>query len=238
MQTLNPLASLRALKGAPLSCLFALMFANQPVGKAWLSRMTGYSDKPVAAALDYLNEMGYVTSNGRYESWQINTAAIQLPLMTLDTSPSEKALGTSDKSSRNFSDSIPTTATALIGKENDNRVEAVEESKRSRNFSDSRKLLRSANVGEPMASVLADLDHITPYYIAGHILKAKQDGIKIGLLIHRIRSADPAPELNQRYHLLDCDCFYCDPFRFSPDHGLLDPADFNVQTFLKPLPPE
>ncbi len=115
MQTLNPLASLRALKGAPLSCLFALMFANQPVGKAWLSRMTGYSDKPVAAALDYLFEMGYVTSNGRYESWQINSQAIQLPLMTLDT-PLEND---TSKFGRIFPDSIPTTATTTIGREID-----------------------------------------------------------------------------------------------------------------------
>jgi hypothetical protein len=224
MQTLNPLASLRALKGAPLSCLFALMFANQPVGKAWLSRMTGYSDKPVAAALDYLFEMGYVTSNGRYEAWQINSQAIQLPLMNLDTE---------ENSSRNFSDSIPTTATALIGKENDNSVAAAEESKRRRNFSDSRKLLRSADVGEPMASVLADLDHVTPYYLAGHIMKAKQDGIKVGLLIHRIRSADPVPDLNQRYHLLDCDCFYCIYLTYAPDKGILNPQNFNLSAFLE-----
>ena len=246
MQTLNPLASLRAFKGAPLSCLFALMFANQPVGNGWLSRMTGYSSKPVADALNYLLEMGYVTSNGRFESWQLNSQAVQLPLMNLDTLPSEKNLGTSENSSRRNSDSIPTTATTAIEGEINQSVEAVaesktrwknsnstpkNESKRSRNFSDSRKLLRFANVGEPMASVLAELDHSTPYYIAAHILKAKQDGIKIGLLIHRIRSADPAPELNQRYHLLDCDCFYCDPFRFTPDHGLLDPSDFNIKTF-------
>lgn len=119
MQTLNPLSSLRALKGAPLSCLFALMFANQPVGKAWLSRMTGYSDKPVAAALDYLLEMGFVTSNGRYEAWQLNSQAIQLPLMSLDTL---------ENSSRNFSDSLPTTATALIGEKNGQSVEVAAKS--------------------------------------------------------------------------------------------------------------
>ncbi len=183
------------------------MFANQPVGKEWLSRMTGYSDKLVASALNYLFEMGYVTSSGRYEAWQINTEAVQLPLVEFELP---------QNSSRNFSDSLPTTATALIVEKNDQSVVAAEESKRSRNFSDSRKLLHSANVGEPMASVLADLPHVTPYYIAGHILKAKEDGIKVGLLIHRIHSSDPAPELNQRYHLLDCDCFYCSHFCFSP----------------------
>lgn len=238
MQTLNPLSSLRALKGAPLSCLFALMFANQPVGNGWLARVTGYSSKPVADALRYLLEMGLVTTNGRFESWQLNSQAIQLPLMNLVSA---------ENSSWKNSNSNPTTATTAIEGEINQSVAAAVESKTSRNFSDSTlnveskknpnfsdslELLHAANVGEPSATTLADLPHVTPYYLAAHILKAKEDDIKTGLLIHRIRAKDPAPNLNRRYHLLGCGCFYCLEFHYVPDQGFLDPNEFITEKFL------
>jgi len=225
MQTINPLASLRALKGAPLSCLFALMFSNQPVGKEWLSGVTGYSDKPVAKALNYLLEMGYVTANGRYDAWQINkSSAVQLPLMNL-------SLG--ETGSRIFSDSLPTTSSTTIGRKEDQPMIAAAEEQPSRNFSDSHKILRAAGVGEPMATKLAQLDHCTPYYIAAHIIQAKKEETPVGLLIHRIRSNDPAPDLNQKYHILSCSCFECLHFIYQPDHGHLPPEDFNPHTFLE-----
>jgi len=42
--------------------------------------ITGYSAKPVAAALEYLLERGFMTTTGRYESWQIKQNVFQLPL--------------------------------------------------------------------------------------------------------------------------------------------------------------
>jgi len=221
MPNINPLTALRSLKGAPLSCLVALMFASQPVGKEWLSRITGYSDKPVSAALDYLLEMGFVTSSGRYHAWQINHQAIQLPLETTQML---------SESSRNYSDSNPTT-TALIVESNNQKLKAVAAIQRSRNFSDSHELLQSAKVGEPMATILAESDHTSPYYVAAHILKAREDNISTSLLIHRMREKDPAPDLNQNYHLMGCDCLDCDHFRFSPDKGLLEPSDFDTKCF-------
>jgi len=221
MQNISPLTALRSLKGAPLSCLVALMFASQPVGKEWLSRITGYSDKPVSAALDYLLEMGFVTSGGRYHSWQINQQAIQLPLGTTQMLT---------ESTRNFSDSNPTT-TALIVERNEQKLKAVEGKQTSRNFSDSHELLRYAKIGEPMATILADSDHTSPYFIAAHILKAREDKIAIPLLIHRMKEKDPAPDLNQNYHLLGCDCLECDHLRFSPGKGLLNPSDFDIRCF-------
>jgi hypothetical protein len=225
MQTSNPLSTLRALKGAPLSCLFALMFSNQPVGKEWLARMTGYSDKPIANALNYLSELGYVSSNNRYESWVLNTEAVQLPLMTLEPG---------FQSSRNFSDSLPTTATtALIEEAKKQSIEAVEETNGSRNFSDSRRLLHSAGIGEPTATRLAKLDHINPYYIAGHILQAEKDEIRVNLLIHRLRSNDPAPDLNTRYHKLGCGCYSCIHLTYTYDKGILNLEDFDLEAFLE-----
>jgi DNA-binding CsgD family transcriptional regulator len=55
-----------------------------------------------------------------------------------------------------------------------------------------------------MASLLAAMEHITPEYARAHIERARREHIGAGLLIHRMRSADPAPltraeEERQRY---------------------------------------
>ena len=229
MSNINPLTALRSLKGAPLSCLVALMFANQPVGKEWLARVTGYSDKPVSAAMDYLLEMGFVTNAARTESWELHSQIRQLmignPELLLE-------------SSRNNSDSEPTT-TALNTDSNINQEKAVaviavaepEEEIVTSDFSESLAIIKSAGIGEPTATRLARMHHINPYYLTAHILQAQKDDINIKLLIHRIRSEDPAPRLNQNYHLVGCKCNACFYFIYNHDRGFLKINDFNYNEY-------
>ena len=228
MANINPLTALRSLKGAPLSCLVALMFANQPVGKEWLARVTGYSDKPVSSAMDYLLEMGFVTNAARTESWELHAQIRQLmignPELLLE-------------STRNNSDSDPTT-TALT-KDNNKQEKAVAEEQVEEqeivdnNFAESLALIKSAGIGEPMASRLARMHHINPYYLIGHILQAQRDETNIRLLIHRLKSRDPAPKLNQNYHLVGCKCGQCFHFVYSQDKGLLPIEEFEYQSYLE-----
>jgi len=198
------------------------MFVNQPVGKEWLSRVTGYSDKPVSAALTYLLEMGFVITAGRYESWSINSQAIQLPEATQINLPA---------STRNYSDSIPTTT--AINNLNIKEIKAAEVIRNNRNFSDSHKLLKFAHVGEPSATILADSDHVTPYYVAAHYLKSRAEKKSTGLFIHRMQSKDPGPDLNKKYHLVDCTCWDCGYLRFKDDFGLLEEEDFKIEEFIE-----
>ena len=230
MPNINPLTALRSLKGAPLSCLVALMFANQPVGKEWLARVTGYSDKPVSSAMDYLLEMGFVTNAARTESWELHSQIRQLmignPELLLE-------------STRNNSDSDPTT-TALT-KDNNNQEKAVAEEQVEEqeivdnNFAESLALIKSAGIGEPMASRLARMHHINPYYLIGHILQAQRDDTNIPLLIHRLRSRDPAPRLNRNYHLVGCKCSQCFHFVYSQDKGLLPIEEFEYKSYLESI---
>ena len=76
---------------------------------------------------------------------------------------------------------------------------------------------------------------MTPRYLAGHILKAKAEKISTGLLIHRLKTADPAPNLNNRYHLLGCTCLGCDHLRFAANKGLLPEKKFKLPAFLEAL---
>lgn len=74
---------IRALKGAPLSCLMILALSGQPLSAQYLERTSGYSDKTVNSALLLLEDFKLVSRNGRY-NWQITAGAKQLPLMNLE----------------------------------------------------------------------------------------------------------------------------------------------------------
>lgn len=68
----------RMLKGAPLSCLFALALADGPVQVSWLCRMTGYSPHPVTEALKILAETGLAQPGKQRSNWQITPQAREL----------------------------------------------------------------------------------------------------------------------------------------------------------------
>jgi hypothetical protein len=82
----------RLLKGAPLACLVALMIAQQEglgaQGAEWLERATGYTFKPVNQALQFLEDQGLVTRNGRF-LWQLAGEIKQFPL-SLETVPASR----------------------------------------------------------------------------------------------------------------------------------------------------
>jgi len=70
--------SVRTLKGAPLSIVAALSLVTLGVSKEWLARNTGYTDKPIAQALAYLREHGYVVESA--QGWKLAGPERQLPL--------------------------------------------------------------------------------------------------------------------------------------------------------------
>ena len=68
----GPLSALNTLKGAPVSCLFAMLVIRKPVRHAWLCQATGYSSNSVTAAirlLEYLNLI--VRAPDRMQGWQV-----------------------------------------------------------------------------------------------------------------------------------------------------------------------
>lgn len=73
----------RKFKGAPLAILWVLIFNNQRVSQKYLISLTGYTDKTVTSALQFLETEGLV--NRQYNGYQL-TQALQLPLL-LDADP-------------------------------------------------------------------------------------------------------------------------------------------------------
>lgn len=76
------------------------------------------------------------------------------------------------------------------------------------------KTLCSLGIGEPKRSSLARLDYITVEYILAwhhHLGYVKGEDYRTGLLIHVLETGDPAPEVNELGHPLDCECSQCNP---------------------------
>ena len=76
----TPIASLRALKGAPLSLVIAMKLANQPVGAGWLTSATGYTNATVTRALQVLRELRIAMQLERYNAWTLTEGGSQLML--------------------------------------------------------------------------------------------------------------------------------------------------------------
>lgn len=190
--------SIRALKGAPLAVLCVLLLARQPVTQEFCERHTGYTDKPVSQALRLLEELGYITQNGRI-SWQIAGDTAQLPFIlpngdspTPDPAPAAAQIVTNKIiSSRKYSDSKQLTAATAIGRTNIKRSEAADESEL---FRLNLAKLHQAGIMGKKAAQLAALEQITPAYITAHKAYADHRGDSIGLLICRLQDGDPPPE--------------------------------------------
>lgn len=80
LPTGQPATLLRALKGPPLSCLFALLLTHRALGTNTLATLTGYSAKSVATGLNVLAQLGLAQCHGRYNSWLPTTRCRQMLL--------------------------------------------------------------------------------------------------------------------------------------------------------------
>jgi hypothetical protein len=88
----------RELKGASLAVLMLLALAPQPVSKAWLARSSGYSDKPVKAACDYLLEQGLIECS--HSGWCLATLS---PETREEAAQYAEAVSRSNSADRGFS---------------------------------------------------------------------------------------------------------------------------------------
>jgi len=182
----EPLSLLRQLKGAPLSVLFALTIAHQPVGERWLIQVSGYSQNMVRNALGYLNECNLARRNGRYDAWVLADGARQLPLMV-------DVLGAGE--SINDSPDLLTTATTAIVETPKSMREKQQKQKRE-SFNDSPgnailEELHTQGIMGKKAIELSQLSWMTIPYIQAHARKAHEENISCGLLICRLSDHDP-----------------------------------------------
>lgn len=106
METDRIAAFARSVRGAPAVCLIVMQLLNRRTGHKELIRLTGYSDKPIAAALDLLELYGLAYSDSRFNGWQLTDKGRQLPLFGEQAQiESESFRLDSSSSSSSFKDS-------------------------------------------------------------------------------------------------------------------------------------
>lgn len=213
MITAENIDQLRALKGAPLSILVAMMLAHSPIGVDHLVVATGWGKDKVREGLSVLHSKGLATPLMRYNGWELTARAQQLSLFEGD----KIALADPSSSAAPHRSSQPTYLSSSSSSPEGEKIALADP--------EIIQALHHAGIGEPVAHQLATLPHITLEYIQAHVLKAKEDHIPPGLLIHRMRSGDQQPALNANGHLEGCICEECHRISFKNSMEL-----FNVES--------
>ena len=188
-----PAPTLRAIRGAPITCLMALWVIGKPATKEQIADETGYQSGAVHVALRVLQRFNLALAlpDGRHPRWALTANSPQLPLGWLV-----------EQVSRDNRESTPPTTTRSIG--GDLSTGQVEEAEVSRDNRESLEALAQAGIGEPTRSRLAALPHVTPAYVRAHVARLRRERRtdQTGLLVHRIQQADLAPldpDDNSRY---------------------------------------
>ncbi|MDR3576923.1 MAG: hypothetical protein P4L50_23905 [Anaerolineaceae bacterium] len=191
----NPLQFVKKLKGAALAIIVILLHENKPVAAKFLGKWSGYEAGAIRRALLFLSdpEMDLVRRESRC-AWELSEHGRQLRLLLGPKSGSRHFEGlhvtTTTTTTTLHRRKGPLSAAAAEGKQHF----ADSEAHSTQHFDESIALLNAAGIGEPTASELANSGWITPEYIRAHVENAKKKDLPVGLLIHKMRSNDPAPK--------------------------------------------
>ncbi len=194
--TTHEIAKFRLLKNMAI-VLLVMFRLDRAVGPVELSEILEMHRHTVSKHLNSALSLGLITRPHFRDGYMLTIEGRQL-LLGVDNS-----VGNVDKFLPNVEilppmsklSTLGPTTTALI---NDNmnkkgEAEADPERRKNRHWDSNVQALKAAGVGEPSRSTLADMDHVTPEYIGALAADNKMQGKPIGMLVHRIRSEDPAP---------------------------------------------
>jgi predicted transcriptional regulator len=186
----NPidLVFFRGLKGAPASILLLLIFTQQPLHRHTIETATGYSDKPIAAALALLERCRMIAQ-------------------------SENGFVLAKELSRKISDFEASSSSVQIRLSDEiEREDEEEEQQASRNYSETITWLTRAGIGRrspKLAEIIAtepDPSHIKAWVLylewwtreaeryPGAVIDGRQQ-FSVGTLITVLLDGDPTPEV-------------------------------------------
>ena len=216
------LSLVRELRGSPLTILVACILLEQsgqtPITAQLLKDVTGYKDHTITDSLRALESPMRQLVIRCHGGWRL-ASSFQLPLelhrpdvLTESTELSTAPVDNSDENRdiRGFHNS---SSSSFTSKTNSFLLEEEEEGKNrdirgfdaNPDFEENHKLLRANGVGEPKATQLASMHHVTPKYIAAHLAAIEDTKLSIGTAIYRIEHQwtpdpnllPPAPAKNQ-----------------------------------------
>jgi len=232
MRIEEPSRFVREMKGAPLSILVLLMMTRQAMSNQLVVGGTGYSDKTVAAGLDYLEQIGMVVRAAG--GWRIAEGVqLALPMGEERLNREEREVGEDysadgeysvgeevqegDNSDTNgdsrkisaFSPLVSIDSNILINQEvlTTNYLGGEEAEKFRLN------LLAMAECGirrTRKTEELARRDYVDALYILAHAEAVKREGQQVGLAIWRMGEGQERPlGRKENVHFEGCKCDHC-----------------------------
>ena len=204
------LKAVHQLKGAPLSIVVALLLLQRSAKAIELARYCNYDQDTITKALRKLEDVFLFGLVVRVRGgWCLADSAYQLPLT-----------GEPNGENPKFSDNPPSSS----------RVNIVNESKeltttnQNPKFSDNYEVCKELGIVEPSASVISDLEHVTPEYIRAHVYNLKESDT-LGAAVYRIKKGWKMPvtvfvkEININECFLDDDASTSDKLVASIKYG-------------------
>lgn len=211
MNNQNQFQTLRALRGAPLSCLIALAIRHTPTGVMQLCADTGYKKDVIREGLLVLQSLAFATKVARFDAWQLTDIGYQLPLLpqegakiegdkialdpltTITTiygvlSPAREIVAVVETEGDKIALDSPQGFQQVIHRETAQPVDSSPE------YNQTLEALHQAGIRGKKADELAKLEWVTPEYIQAHVKKALDDGQRLGLAIYRMECGDETPE--------------------------------------------
>jgi len=191
----------------PAIVFLLLLRLDRPAGARELADMLGLDEHTVAKYLRMLSNLKLVVRTRHQRGY------------TLSGDP-EALLGT--QLTVNNLQFEPASSNDLNLKIQNNKNQLTEEVDQTKNknlppdqvSAEAAAALQLAGIGQPKRSALARQDYVTPEYIQAwyaHLKYVKGDAFSPGLLIHVLETGDPAPEVNENGHPIDCKCRECNP---------------------------
>lgn len=196
MNTQN-MMMVRALKGAPISVVFALLISQTPLTKSELMLWTDYTDKTIKNAIDTLSLYQFLmpTPNG-YTLTQI-AKQISFENYLLQQQPQiEPITGSNDTENFRKAGESPTPVTTS-SRSTKTTTTSTDDSITSPSPEILRMLIETG-ISKTRASAMAALDHVHLDYVQAHIQKFELERLldsshSCGLLISRIERCWSAP---------------------------------------------
>ena len=195
MSNLTPqeIAQYRLIKkiALPLMLMFRL---DRPVGPVEIAAILEIDRTTASKYLTSAVDLGFATRTHHHEGFMLTQQGRQLILpFDFDDENQMRRISTFEATTTALKTLGESNKPKLINQEGLEAVVVDPESGKNPHFTKNIAALKAAGVGEPMRSKLAAAKHVTPEYVQAHAAKVKQEGKRIGMLVHRLRAADPMP---------------------------------------------
>lgn len=190
----------QSLKGSKAQIMMAFLFAGHAMDVSELIGWTGLKRQTIQESIRPLEALGLLGSQKLEHGREVFVLGGEmLPLLSSVFQLGDGASLLEPGQMSVLGTSRPTTTTNRRMVDDKSRVVVVPPAdvRKTDIWKANHKACRECGIGEPKASTISELEHVTPEFIRSHIENAGAG--HIGLAILRIEGNEPVPEIEEHY---------------------------------------